>query len=297
LGDVPTIQLETLHKRADYLSHGSLLRVFSKNPLVEYRHADFLFQDGSWQGTAWKALSKLKELPRALVIGHSDTVISAEVVSRIFEEFEIQSIFATNLSSEARTIAGVHDLPLGIPNRDNSTKTHRIQSARSPLLWGWKLGRQASASLYRGVYANFSIATNPRVRVKVQQIIKRCPHVFEGTYAVSRWHRFLEMRNIGRWGLNVCPEGNGPDTHRVWETLLVGAYPVVLKSDHVSRLLKALRLPHVSLNSWEELADDGELSRAFYSLRNQRWSYESLANQFWVEKVLRHVDNVSTSVD
>ena len=122
--------LQKIHSSHDYLSHGDLLRAFSNSPHVEYRHADFLFSEGEWQGNKWDALDERNPPARTLVVGHSDAIVTEAVVQRIRDLAPINTIFASNLSADALTLPGVFDLPLGIPNRDKSTKIHRVQSSR-----------------------------------------------------------------------------------------------------------------------------------------------------------------------
>jgi hypothetical protein len=50
----------------------------------------------------------------------------------------------------------------------------------------------------------------------------------------------------------LAPAGNGVDTHRIWETILNGAIPIVRTSDYDQWLSC---LPYVRLNSWSELSE------------------------------------------
>ena len=49
----------------------------------------------------------------------------------------------------------------------------------------------------------------------------------------------------------VCPEGNGPDTHRIYEALVLGLVPVVCSSPRA--LAMSSLFPILVLGSWEEL--------------------------------------------
>lgn len=55
-----------------------------------------------------------------------------------------------------------------------------------------------------------------------------------------------------RFKFIACPAGNGIDTHRVWETLYRGSFPIVKKSAW-SQSLKEMGIPIVEVNSWEYL--------------------------------------------
>lgn len=50
----------------------------------------------------------------------------------------------------------------------------------------------------------------------------------------------------------VCPRGNGLDTHRTWESLYRGSYPIVIRDNMTESFVK-LGIPLFQLQSWEEL--------------------------------------------
>jgi hypothetical protein len=59
---------------------------------------------------------------------------------------------------------------------------------------------------------------------------------------------------LSKFYFTVCPMGNGFDTHRFWETLMVGAVPIVKKHDYFDNLLfQYPNIPIIVVNSWEEL--------------------------------------------
>ena len=277
--------LDHIHRHGDYLSHGALMSKFAHNPSVEYRHASFLFEGGRWQGSHWGRLDELEPIPDALVIGHSDLIITGDIANKIKSEIGIPAIYASNLSEEALSIPGVFDLPLGIPNKDRSTRTHRIQSSRRAIRRAWKHSKAHRSDQFRGVNANFAARTNPEERSPILEVVADSPHLYSGTFAVSNRGRLTDLREIGFRGLNICPPGNGPDTHRVWETLLMGAFPVVIAGDHASRLMEDLSLPCVRLDKWADLRDQERLSLEFEALRKTEWDYQPLTTSFWTREI------------
>ncbi len=285
MNDTDFIELSQVHKSGDHFSHGGLLTHFRANTNIEYRHASYLFEGGKWQGTEWPPLDNSNPAGTVLVIGHSDTVITADTVHRVRELRNVPTIFATNLSSDATLLPGVRDMPLGIANRDHSTRTHRIQGNRRILRRAWFSTRANPPENFRGVVLNFGPDTNRTVRRPVLDLAPRYAHLHLGNFEVSKRARLTDLRNIGFWGMNACPPGHGPDTHRVWETLLMGAYPIVLKHDHVARLLKNLELPFVGLSDWEELGDAHQLAKDFAILRRKKWNYAPLTATFWIDRI------------
>lgn len=54
-----------------------------------------------------------------------------------------------------------------------------------------------------------------------------------------------------RYKFVACPRGNGLDTHRFWETLYRGSYPVVLRSPWSTSLRKQ-GVPLIEVKCWDE---------------------------------------------
>jgi hypothetical protein len=55
----------------------------------------------------------------------------------------------------------------------------------------------------------------------------------------------------------ICPPGNGPDTHRFWETLAAKAIPIVLNTPFIEQLKRTLPdIPLVVVNSYTEINFD-----------------------------------------
>ena len=48
----------------------------------------------------------------------------------------------------------------------------------------------------------------------------------------------------------ACPPGNGPDTHRFWEALYLGAVPIILEEHKVDAFKD---WPHITVPNWNFL--------------------------------------------
>jgi hypothetical protein len=53
----------------------------------------------------------------------------------------------------------------------------------------------------------------------------------------------------------ICPEGNGVDTHRLWEALYLKTIPIVIKSEF-TEILEYNKIPLVILNNWNEFDEN-----------------------------------------
>jgi hypothetical protein len=125
-----------------------------------------------------------------------------------------------------------------------------------------RLGKNGTTRFYRGatpwhekhnllLIGPFSI-THPEREVftafqshKGPWIVERDSMDFKSFSRLSEKYKFV-----------ACPQGNGIDTHRFWETLYRGSIPVVLQSNWSAKI-KALGVPVVELTSW----DFDEISR------------------------------------
>jgi hypothetical protein len=54
----------------------------------------------------------------------------------------------------------------------------------------------------------------------------------------------------------ICPEGNGLDTHLVWEALYLRVVPIMLRNTHTELLSTQSKLPMILLDSWSFLDPD-----------------------------------------
>lgn len=95
------------------------------------------------------------------------------------------------------------------------------------------------------IYANFTTVTNSETRLNCINAFKNNPKVvFRSNLTVPEYlHDLCRSRYV------LCPEGTGIDTHRVYESLLCGATPVVLRNS-LSHLYE--KLPVCILSSWSD---------------------------------------------
>ena len=90
---------------------------------------------------------------------------------------------------------------------------------------------------------------------------------------------------LSKYKYVACPKGLGIDTHRTWESLYMGAIPIVLKSS-ISPVYEGL--PVIQLDRWEELNEE-----LLFIPENS--SYEKLDLDFWVTKILAAVPKTDQS--
>ena len=107
-------------------------------------------------------------------------------------------------------------------------------------------------------YFHFNVFTNPSKRIP-------CADKLEDK--LNWLHVVSPKENISRlseYEFCICPEGNGVDTHRLWEALYVKTIPIVIKSEFTDILLHN-NIPLVVLDDWSQF-DESKLIYSDYNL-------------------------------
>jgi hypothetical protein len=94
---------------------------------------------------------------------------------------------------------------------------------------------------------------------------------------------------LSQFYFNVCPMGNGFDTLRFWETLMVGCIPIVKKHDFFDNLLFHYpKLPIIVVDSWKDLPV--LLKTLTQEKYNELWESADISvldNEYWI-RMLRN---------
>jgi hypothetical protein len=101
----------------------------------------------------------------------------------------------------------------------------------------------------KNIYFNFTISTNKKKRSDCFLKIK------------NKNITWIEHKNISNYLIDlkkhkycICPEGNGIDTHRLWECLYLDVIPICLKNNLTIYYSKIF--PIILLNDWNDLITD-----------------------------------------
>ena len=99
--------------------------------------------------------------------------------------------------------------------------------------------------------------------------------------AGSNISRELFLTEFMRHHFILCPPGNGVDTHRLWETLTAGSYPIVLKSEAMKPFEA---LPILFVDDVEEIALNF-LQENVPQLETKKKNLFMLEMPFWENKI------------
>jgi hypothetical protein len=105
------------------------------------------------------------------------------------------------------------------------------------------------------IYFNFDINTNFYKRNLCYHSLK------EKIDFLNPLPIYENLDRLSKYEFCICPEGNGVDTHRLWEAIYLQCVPIVIRSTFIDIIIDHFSPYIVILNSW----DDIDISTLNYS--------------------------------
>ena len=96
------------------------------------------------------------------------------------------------------------------------------------------------------IYFNFKVDTN---KTKRQICYDKLKNNLEWLTTIEPEEN---IKRLAEYEFCICPEGNGVDTHRLWECIYLKVVPIVIKSASTD-ILKKNNIPLCILDSWDSL--------------------------------------------
>jgi hypothetical protein len=245
-----------------------------------YYKRDYIFRPGHWRGQTmyplWLKPHKL--FGKNLVLGHSDFKTELRVIKRL-KFMGVKRLYGHNTLNWKNFSRSI---PLGLTNDCDDGPIYRILGNSQHL----KIASDNQKHLknFDGtIYVNFNKSNNLRARGKLLDILRSLNSVKYDELRISEEGRIDYLRNLRKYSLVPCPEGNGIDTHRLWETLYMGGTPIVLKSDYLPEVLNTL--PVILLDSWDNLTDMNFIEKKWNETRETLFDYSPLRQSYWIKKL------------
>lgn len=117
------------------------------------------------------------------------------------------------------------------------------------------------------INASFTLTTNSRIRQPCKDaLIKDSRVSFITTQPLDYYNSLLKSKYI------ICPEGEGHDTHRLYESIYCGAVPILLKTSCLKHMYK--NYPIKWVDSWDNLDLDWSKDKQMvddWILQNPDW--------------------------
>ena len=93
------------------------------------------------------------------------------------------------------------------------------------------------------------------------------------------------MKNLTKYKFILCPEGNGLDTHRIWESILTNTVPIVIKNEFTLNL-KKIGVPLLLINDWADLKifNESKIEESYNLFKDLKFS-EFVEIKFWTDQI------------
>ena len=131
------------------------------------------------------------------------------------------------------------------------------------------------------LYVNHNVSTNRKEREEPYIIFKDKSFVtlvegkngqdFDSYLNSIKSHKFI-----------LSPNGNGIDTHRLWESLYLGSIPIVKRGINT---ISYQDLPICYVDDWKEI-DENFLNKEYERISNKKWNLEKLDFNYWKNKII-----------
>lgn len=84
----------------------------------------------------------------------------------------------------------------------------------------------------------------------------------------------------------LCPDGNGLDTHRTWEALYLGSFPIVERHCFTEEFAKLL--PLLIIDDWDQVTEDF-LNSKYDEFTSREWNWHALSIRYWEDLIRRTI--------
>ena len=174
--------------------------------------------------------------PFVLVTHNSDQNIdNTPAVNRLLNDVNVVRWYAQNVNYHHPKL---HFVPIGIAN---SMWDHGNLSLFERLNTNEKT---------HDIYMYFDIYTNPDKRIPCMEALA------DKIEFLPKMDVRANLERMAKYRYCICPEGNGLDTHRLWEAYYLHMVPILLRSTHTEIIEKQCGLPMILLDEWGDLNMD-----------------------------------------
>lgn len=183
------------------------------------------------------------------------------------DEPNVLAWFAQNVMGEPHP--KLHPIPIGLANR--------CWEHGNPHVFDSWLSHASNQDRPYLCYVNFQPSTYPEERLPVWHFFAQQP-----------WCKICHpkqlasyLKDLSQSKFVVSPRGNGIDCHRTWESLLMGAIPIV-RSSSLDPLFSDL--PVLIVDSWEQVSES-YLNEQYEVIKQKFYNREKVFIEYWIGKV------------
>jgi hypothetical protein len=139
------------------------------------------------------------------------------------------------------------------------------------------------------ILSSFNQGTNPSERINLLKLSTEIDNIDVINYLNHKDY----IEGLSAYMYNLCPVGNGSDTHRLWESLMVGTIPIMIKSDFSLNFLE-IGIPILLVNEWNDLQNLGSdyLNENYTNLSGKETTDKYVSFIFWREYLKKNLPNI-----
>ena len=260
----PYISGDTFRKHADHVYDESK-KFNPKNVKIN----DIVFLSANLIDEYFYDIHKKIKNKYILISHNSDRNITEK--DRAYIDDKIIFWYAQNLSIKQNKFIG--SIPIGLENL-----RFQLNGVLNDFI------EKPSIKNQNKILASFSIATNPEKRENLMKIAKNNTIIDVKNFANHKSY----FEGLQLYKFNLCPEGNGLDTHRIWESLLVKTIPV-MEDSVFTKNLASLNFPILVLESWQDLNDlsSKDLENIYKDETEKKQFDEVVKLEYWINFINR----------
>ena len=271
----------------EVITTDKFLNLINGSERARYIKIDVLFNNSqiTWRGQQHPSVYPFSKT-HLLLTGHGDY----SVTDKMYEKYKDKCDYwlGTNIDTEKNNLI---KYPLGITNDCNDSPIHHIYGNIDIMT---QVAENKNITKSGIIYCNINVSTHTE-RKLVYQIFseKKFVTVATSESTLSGRKKFLE--DIRKHKFVLCPRGNGPDTHRLWETLYMGSIPVVKFEEAYSSFTN---LPIFFILDWEELRNKEEsfYQEKYDEIMKRSWHLNRINFSYW-RNLITHMLQNTESID
>lgn len=252
----------TSDRKSDFIDYNRLKNTFNFNKFKKGEKY-IIYTHTLYVNDFFRLISDKNEYLFILISHNSDINVDNKL-----SEIPINIIkwFAQNVDFNDKRIISI---PIGLENSRWFPEQKKIEKLNK---------KQYDIKKCRNLlYINHNIKTNPNERSKPYVLFKNKNWVtLEQGKNGSGYDNYID--NMFNHKFVLCPNGNGIDTHRLWECLYLKTIPIV-KNNINNKFYSDL--PIIMVNEWDEITEDFLNSEYDRINKTNNWNYNKLNFSYW----------------
>lgn len=131
---------------------------------------------------------------------------------------------------------------------------------------------------------NFNIGTNPKVRQEVYNTCIKNKLIFTTKFK-DQSEYFTKVKQSK---FCICPDGNGIDTHRIWEALYLNSIPII-SNIHIYNHYQ--ELPILFIQDWNTLTEE-MMNKVYNEFKNKKFDKSKINLDYYKKLVNNSKENI-----